>query len=123
MDYEFFQALTAEEAQTFLNRFLEVERQGMKETRAQAARDGVHSDYSIGTLSDVLKWIVKQVRVHRVPVPEEEPWWIRQCRPRAIAHTRRPLAGAANRARLRVHRARIRSSDRPLDPGRTSKIA
>jgi hypothetical protein len=85
MDYEFFHALTAEEAQTFLNRFLEVERQGMKETRSQAARDGVDCDYSIGTLADVLKWIVKQVRVHRVPVPEQEPWWIRQAHPDGVA--------------------------------------
>jgi hypothetical protein len=78
MDYEFFQSLTLEDAQTFLDRFLEVERQGMGEIWDQAARDGVPCDYSIGTLGDVLKWIVKEVRVRRVPVPEEVPWWIRQ---------------------------------------------
>ncbi len=35
-------------------------------------------DYSIASVPDALKWILKDVRIVRVPVPPSEPDWIRQ---------------------------------------------
>ncbi len=78
MDYEFFHSLTADEARTYSDRFLEVEQQALEEMKALAAKDGVNADYTLSTLAGVLKWMVKQVRIDRFPVPEEVPEWIRQ---------------------------------------------
>ena len=35
-------------------------------------------NYSLDSLADVLKWMMAQVQVTRIPVPATEPWWIRQ---------------------------------------------
>lgn len=81
MDYEFFHSLTTGEARVYLDRFLEVEHQALEEMKPVAAGDGVNLDYSLASLADALKWMVKRVRIQRVPVPEDEPWWIRQAHP------------------------------------------
>ena len=86
MDDEFFVSLTAEQATAYLNRFLVVEHQGVEELSAAASREGIHLDYSLSSLPSVLKWIVKKVRVERVPVPEDEPWWIRQAHKVRVSH-------------------------------------
>jgi hypothetical protein len=78
MDYEFFEALSFEEARAFLEEFCEVQRQGLEDMKPAAANAGIAFDYCLSSLADVLKWMIKNVRVHRVPVPEDEPWWIRQ---------------------------------------------
>ena len=81
MDYEFFDSLNSEEAQALLNSFLESQRKALEEMTPVAARDGVVLDYSLSSLADALKWMIKLVRVHHAPVPAEEPWWIRQAHP------------------------------------------
>jgi hypothetical protein len=81
VDYEFFHSLTAEAAQTYLDRFLEVEREAVNGLVPVAAKEGCNMDYSLQTLGDFLKWMVKKVRVDRVPVPDEVPSWIRQAHP------------------------------------------
>lgn len=78
MDYQFFEALTPEQAQVFLDEFRESQRQALEQLRPIAASEGIDLDFSLSSLANVLKWMIKDVRVHRVPVPEEEPWWIRQ---------------------------------------------
>ena len=85
MDYDFFDSLTPEQAQAYLNRFVEVERQALKELQADAAKGKICLDYSLSSLPSVLKWMVKQVRMIRTPVPEDLPQWIRQAHRKGLA--------------------------------------
>jgi len=85
MDYEFFHSLTTAEARTYLERFLKVEKSAVEAMRSVAAIDGVNLDYSLVYLADAMKWMVKQVKMVRIPVPEEEPSWIRQAHPHGLA--------------------------------------
>jgi hypothetical protein len=78
MDYEFFHSMTQDEAHACLNGFLNSEKQALEELKSDALNDGVNLDYSLSSLADVLKWLMKRVRVHRIPVPADEPHWIRQ---------------------------------------------
>jgi hypothetical protein len=78
MDYEFFHALTAEEAQEFLDRFRQLEHAALQAMLPNAASDGVALNYSISSMVPALKWMMRQTRVQRVPVPEDEPAWIRE---------------------------------------------
>jgi hypothetical protein len=78
MDYEFLESLTADEAERFLDEFRKSQSHALEQLRPLAASEGVCLDLSLSTLADGLKWMIKGVRVHRIPVPLEEPWWIRQ---------------------------------------------
>ena len=78
MDFEFFESLSPEEAWEFLQGFLETERNALKVMEAAAEQSGIRMDYSVESLPEVLKWILKDVRFMRVPVPASEPEWIRQ---------------------------------------------
>ena len=84
MDYEFFDSLTAEEARALLNGFLESQKKALDELEAVAATEGLKLDYSLPSLPAVVKWLMKGISVHRVPVPEEEPWWFRQAHPTGL---------------------------------------
>lgn len=78
MDSDLFHKLTADEAQILLRDFLDSEKRVLEAMDPDAAIEGVRFDYSQSSLRDVLKWMIKRARVHRMPVPEEEPSWIRQ---------------------------------------------
>jgi len=78
MDYEFFDSLTSDEARAFLAEFRASQERVLEEIGPHAARAGVPMNFSLSSLPDVLKWMVNRVRVHRVPVPRDEPWWIKQ---------------------------------------------
>jgi hypothetical protein len=78
MDYEFFHSLTQDEAHAFLDGFLKSEKPALEGMQSTAVSDGVNFDYSLSSLANVLKWLMKRVHVHRIPVPDEEPDWIRQ---------------------------------------------
>jgi hypothetical protein len=78
VNYEFFESLTLEEAHAYFQRFLTVERQAVEEMKPAAAARGLELNYSMSSLADVLKWMMEGARAVRVPVPEDEPWWIRQ---------------------------------------------
>ena len=84
MDYAFFESLTMAEATSYLQRFLAVEKEALEEMKPVAAREGVVLDYSLQSLAHVLKWMVKRVRIRRIPVPEDEPQWIRQAHSEGI---------------------------------------
>jgi hypothetical protein len=85
MDYEFFQAMTADEAREFLDQFLALERLAIDETVTRAASEGVRFDFSLASLADALRWMVGQVRVYRTPAPAELPEWIRQAHAGGLA--------------------------------------
>jgi hypothetical protein len=78
MDYEFFHSLAPDEALALLNDFIESQGKSVERMKSTAATDGVALDYSSTSLANVLKWMMKGVRIRRLPVPPEEPDWIRQ---------------------------------------------
>lgn len=85
MDYEFFHSLSADESRAYLNGFLEVEQQAMECLRPAASENGCQMDYSLQSLPNFLKWIVKSTRINHIPLPKDEPWWIRQAHPAGLA--------------------------------------
>jgi hypothetical protein len=84
MDYQFFHSLTHDEGQMFLIRFRESERLGLESLRPEAAEEAVGFDYSLSTLPGALRWMVRKAHVRRVPLPMEEPAWIRQAHPNGM---------------------------------------
>jgi hypothetical protein len=81
MDYEVFQSLSADEAQKCLDHFREAGQKGVDELRPLAAENGCDMDYSLRSLPDFLKWMVKSVSGYRVPISDEVPWWVSQAHP------------------------------------------
>ena len=84
MDYAFFESFTPDQATEFLNHFLAMERQALEELVATAERDGIHLDYSLASLPDVLKWMMRQVSFRWASLPPEEPEWIRKAHPHGV---------------------------------------
>jgi len=66
------------------DRFLEVEREAIQETVGLASKDGVRFDFSMATLPDCLKWMVRQIRISWEPLPADVPEWIRPAHPRGM---------------------------------------
>jgi hypothetical protein len=77
MNFELFNSMTPEEARDHLQGFLATERVAMDTLVRATKQAGVQMDYSIGSLSPVLKWILTGIQIIRVPVPATEPQWIR----------------------------------------------
>jgi hypothetical protein len=77
MDFQLFESMTPEEAYALLEGFLESERPGVEEIEQLARGEGVYFDYRLATLFGNLKWIYGLVQFTRVPIPDSEPWWIR----------------------------------------------
>lgn len=77
MDYEFFEALTPEQAQTYLDRFLEVESKEILETLDAARAAGVRTDYSVDSIPELLCWLATRVNVVQVEPPEDVDSWVR----------------------------------------------
>ncbi|MGD9723220.1 MAG: hypothetical protein AB7O59_17945 [Pirellulales bacterium] len=84
MDYAFFESLSADQAQQYLQRFRDVEREALEQMIPSAAVDGIRLEYSVDLLPAVLKWLLTHVHFHYVPIPDEEPSWIKQAHPRGI---------------------------------------
>src|SRR5258708_5397022 len=77
MNFELFDAMTPEEAREHLQGFLNTERVAMDVMVPAAQQAGVRMDHSIHSLPSVLKWILTEIQIVRVPVPATEPEWIR----------------------------------------------
>jgi hypothetical protein len=84
MDYDFFHSLTADEARSYLARFLTVEQQAINALQTCASQDAVEFDYSMSKLADTLKWFAKRVHINYVPIPEGVPDWVRNSHPRGV---------------------------------------
>jgi hypothetical protein len=70
--------MSPEEAREHLQGFLEAERATMDVMVPASAQVGVKMNYSLETLPSVLKWILSNVTIVRVPVPASEPAWVRE---------------------------------------------
>ncbi|MGD9723219.1 MAG: hypothetical protein AB7O59_17940 [Pirellulales bacterium] len=84
MDYAFFESLSADQAQQYLQRFRDVEREALEQMTWAATANGVSIKYDLKSLPAVLKWLLGQVHFHYVPMPDEEPPWIKQAHPLGI---------------------------------------
>jgi hypothetical protein len=78
MDHQFFDSLSVQQAMEFLDRFLQLGRQGVAKLQPSADAERLCLDYSLSSLPKVMKWMMRQVHFQWAPVPEEEPQWIRQ---------------------------------------------
>jgi hypothetical protein len=78
VNFAFFEALTDEEAFTYLDGFLREGRESHGEFVAAAEQDGVVADLSLESIEPVMAWVAGTV----VTVPRDEdpalPWWIRE---------------------------------------------
>lgn len=70
--------MSQREAREYLAQYLALERQGIEEMREQATHRGCHLDYSIASVAPVFRWLMGGATFRRIPVPKEEPEWIRQ---------------------------------------------
>jgi hypothetical protein len=77
MNFALFDAMSPEEAREHLQGFLATESVATEALTAGAKQGGVLADFSVGSLPSVLRWIMGNVRIVRVPVPATEPEWIR----------------------------------------------
>lgn len=78
MNFDFFDALSAEDAQEHLEGFLLTEKSALEVLRSAAAAAGISIDYSLGSLPGFFRWMLSAIRVVRVPVPATEPEHVRQ---------------------------------------------
>jgi hypothetical protein len=76
MDIEFFENLSVEDAERYLQRFLEVERSGIKRTVRVVRSAGVEVDYSLESVAPFIVWTAESVRTREVPKPTDLPGWL-----------------------------------------------
>jgi hypothetical protein len=78
VDFELFESLSASEARSFLEGFLERESAAVEETLAAARQQGLRTDYSLGSISPLMRWAISQLKT--VPLPENPALsvWIRE---------------------------------------------
>ena len=86
MDFNFFESLTCEESQAFLERFIICEREAVESMHELSCKAGIFLDYQLDSLSHNLKWFLGMVRIKRIPVPENEPEWVRQFHKDGLVH-------------------------------------
>ena len=77
MNFPFFESLTIQEAQEHLQYFLDTESAAAASMIPDAERLGLAMNFSLDTLPSILKWIVRDIQITRVPVPDTEPEWVR----------------------------------------------
>ena len=75
MDFEFFEKLSRNEANAFLRRFLQVESSEIKKTLKECADEGIITDYSIKSISPLMRWVLKRlITAPLEPDPAVEDW-------------------------------------------------
>jgi hypothetical protein len=77
MDYEFFERLAPAEAQTYLDRFLEVESSEIRATLEAARAAGVSADFSVDSLPDFLVWLAPRITLVQKEPPADAEWWVK----------------------------------------------
>jgi hypothetical protein len=77
MNFGLFDSMTLDEAREHLQGFLDTERIAIDGMIPVAQKSDVRLDYSIDSLSCVLKWILTGIQIVRVPISATEPEWVR----------------------------------------------
>jgi hypothetical protein len=78
MDFAFFESLTPQDAQAFLDRYLEVEREATRSMIPSAQEEGVVADFSVSSVPAFLKWILRKLQTVSRDPDETLPDWIRE---------------------------------------------
>lgn len=78
MNFSFFESLSIEEAQDHLDGFIKTEALAIEAMRSAAIDANVVIDFSMASLPGFLRWILPNIEVMRIRVPETEPDWIRE---------------------------------------------
>ncbi len=85
MDFEAFQSMTNAEAVEYLSSLLATERPIVDDISKAAREKGVNFDYTLETLPECLKWLMRQMRMTAVPLPPDIPDWIRSTQPQGLS--------------------------------------
>jgi hypothetical protein len=79
MIFALFESMTTKEADALLHGFLESGKPAIEAIRRVSSETGgILLDYRFDTLSESLKWFVRQVSGKNVPVSSSEPEWVRK---------------------------------------------
>ena len=78
MDFAFFESLTPQDAQTFLERYLEVEGEATRGMIPSVQEEGIVMDYSLASVPFFLKWILRRIQTVPGKADETLPTWIRE---------------------------------------------
>jgi hypothetical protein len=78
MNLSFFQSLSIHEARDHLDGFINTEALAIEAMRPAVVRANVAMDFSIASLPRFFRWMLPNIEVTRIPVPQTEPDWIRE---------------------------------------------
>jgi hypothetical protein len=77
MDYSFFENLSANQAQAYLHRYLELESRAVEFMLREASSEEVASDFTMESVAGVLRWIGSRITLSVQPAPDM-PDWLRE---------------------------------------------
>jgi hypothetical protein len=77
MKFDFFEKLSSEEAQQFLERFRTVEAERMPALIRQCADQNLACDYSLESVAPLLRWLAQRLTVISSTADTQLPEWIR----------------------------------------------
>jgi hypothetical protein len=109
MDFQFFEELSREDAETYLQRFLEVEAAEIEETLSEASGDGLRVDFTVPSVAPLLAWLAKRVGTESVAAPDDLPDWITSTRATEFIEFDRPSRRLVLRASFYLGESFVRS--------------
>jgi hypothetical protein len=78
VDYEFFESLSDDEARDYLARYLEVEARESNRMLDETRADGVKTDFSVESLTDLFRWLAPKIQMLETEPDPELPEWLRK---------------------------------------------
>lgn len=79
MDFAFFESLTPEDAQTFLQNFLDVESSAAESLLTSLPEDAQIERYSIDSVAPILRSLIANLNAVEKTPDEDIPIWVRNC--------------------------------------------
>jgi len=79
MDFQYFEQITYDEANGYLQNFLSIEEKHADEMLKDASNEGLEIDYSIESLPNILGWLVNKMKTIPTSSDESLPKWIKEC--------------------------------------------
>lgn len=77
MRFDFFEKLSREEAQSFLERFLAIESDKFVKLEEECSTLGIPTDFTIKSVAPFMKWIVTKLETVRKDSDVQLPKWVR----------------------------------------------
>lgn len=62
MNYEFFENLSASEAQAYFDRYMEIESREIEATLREARTAGIVADFTLDSIAGFFEWIRSQIQ-------------------------------------------------------------